>query len=64
MGDQTAVYLSTQLYYPPSGDSFDGVGITPDVVVEMSDEDLDNFYELTKDEDVQIQAAVSTLTKK
>lgn len=64
LGDQTAVYLSTQLYYPPSGDSFDGVGITPDVVVEMSDEDLDNFYELTKDEDVQIQAAVSTLTKK
>ncbi len=64
LGDQTAVYLSTQLYYPPSGESFDGVGINPDVQIAMSDEDLENFYELTKEEDVQLQKAVETLKKK
>ena len=63
LGDQTAVYLSTQLYYPPSGTSFDGVGITPDIAVDMSDEDLENFYELTKEDDVQLQAAIDALEK-
>ncbi len=63
LGDQTAVYLSTQLYYPPSGTSFDGVGITPDIAVDMSDEDLENFYELTKEDDVQLQAAIDALKK-
>lgn len=64
LGDQTAIYLSTQLYYPPSGDSFDGVGVTPDVLIEMSDEDLDNFYELSKAEDVQLQKAIAVLNEK
>ena len=63
LGDQTAVYLSTQIYYTPSGESFDGVGISPDVTEKMSDEDLSNFYELTDAEDVQLQAALSALSK-
>lgn len=63
LGDQTAIYLSTQLYYPPSGESFDGVGVAPDISVKMSDEDLDNFYELQDDEDIQLQKAVEQLEK-
>lgn len=64
LGDQTAIYLSTQMYYPPSGNTFDGVGVIPDVIIAMSDEDLENFYELTKDEDIQIQKAIEVLNKK
>ncbi|MBQ6946508.1 MAG: S41 family peptidase [Clostridia bacterium] len=64
LGDQTAVYLSTQLYYPPSGESFDGVGVSPDVQIAMSDEDLENFYELTREEDIQLQKAIETLENK
>ncbi len=63
LGDQTAVYLSTQKYYPPSGKTFDGVGVEPNVVIDMSDEDLENFYELSKSEDVQLQKAISLLKK-
>ncbi len=59
LGDQTAVYLSTQIYYPHSGESFDGVGVAPDVVEKMSEEDLRNFYELTTEQDVQIQKALT-----
>lgn len=63
LGDQTAVYLSTQIYYPPGGESFDGVGVIPDVVEKMSDEDLSNFYELTDAEDGQLQKALSLMKK-
>jgi len=61
LGDQTAVYLSTQVYYPHSGESFDGVGVAPDVVEKMSEEDLSNFYELTTEQDVQIQKALTVI---
>ncbi len=64
LSDQTAVYLSTQIYFPPSEKSFDGVGVEPDVVVEMSDEDLSNFYELTEKTDVQLAQAISILKSK
>lgn len=61
LGDQTAVYLSTQIYYPHSGESFDGQGISPDIVEKMSEEDLSNFYELSTEQDVQIQKALTLL---
>ena len=56
-----AVSLSTTLYLPPSGVSFDGVGVLPDNVVTLSEEKLMNFTTLTKDEDDQLQAAVEYL---
>lgn len=58
LGDQTALYLSTQVYYPPSGESFDGIGVTPSVAVKMSEEDLNSFYELNVQQDVQLQEAL------
>ena len=61
LGDQTAVYLSTQVYYPHSGESFDGVGIVPDIIEKMPEEDLANFYKLTVEQDVQIQKALTIL---
>lgn len=61
LGDKTAVYLSTQRYYPPSGESFDGVGIAPDETVAMSDADLENFYELDETDDIQLQKAIALL---
>ncbi len=61
LGDQTALYLSTQVYYPPSGESFDAVGISPDVSVKMSEEDLNSFYELTTQQDIQLQEAIKIL---
>ncbi len=61
LGDQTALYLSTQIYYPPSGESFENIGVTPDVAVKMSEEDLNSFYELTTQQDIQLQEALKIL---
>ena len=53
LDDGSAVKLTTETYYPPSGKSFHGVGITPDVVLEYEflgtendkyDLSLDNQY--------------------
>ena len=35
-GFEGAIKITTSLYYPPCGEGYDGVGITPDIVVEKS----------------------------
>ena len=54
--------LTTNLYFPPSGESYDGIGIVPDVEVAL-DEALynKNIYEITDAEDNQLQAAIEIL---
>ena len=51
--------LTTHMYFPPLGEGYDGIGITPDVTVEL-DEALKtkNIYEITDAEDNQLQAAI------
>ena len=48
-----ALTLTTALYNPPSGVNYDGVGIVPDVVVE-----------LTSHSDTQLEAAIAVLIQK
>ena len=65
LNDGSAVGLSVGRYTTPNGKSLAGVGITPDIVVEV-DEDTDfAIYAGTLDpaEDPQIQAAVEALKK-
>ena len=39
--------LTVYMYYPPCGESYDGIGITPDKEVEVSDEAKDkNIYDI------------------
>ena len=54
--------LTTHMYFPPLGEGYDGIGITPDVTVEL-DEALKtkNIYEITDAEDNQLQAAIEKL---
>ncbi len=61
--DGSSINLSTAKYYTPKGVSLAGVGVTPDIEVVMSDEDLYNFYQLTNEQDVQLQAAIAALTQ-
>lgn len=63
--DGSAVGLSVGKYYTPKGESLAGVGITPDVVLEVDDETAAKIYAGTLDpaEDPQIQAAVEALSK-
>ena len=63
LSDGSAVSLSIGKYYTPKGVSLAGVGITPDVVVEVDDETAAAIYAGTLDpmEDPQIQAAIEAL---
>lgn len=63
LSDGSAVNISTGKYYTPDGDSLAGVGITPDIVVEISDEDYVSIYYHTMEHenDTQLQQAVAAL---
>ena len=63
LSDGSAVNLSYGKYYTPLGNSLIGVGITPDVVVEVDDETAAAIYAGTLDpmEDPQILAAIEAL---
>lgn len=63
LDDGSAVGLSTGKYYTPLGVSLEGVGITPDVIVEVDEETSAGIYYGTLDysEDPQIQAAMDVL---
>ena len=66
LNDGSAVGLSVGRYTTPKGVSLAGVGITPDVVVEVDDETFSEIYAgiLDPEEDPQIQAAVDALQNK
>ncbi|MBQ3859557.1 MAG: S41 family peptidase [Clostridia bacterium] len=56
-----AVSVTYRMYNPPFSDNYHGIGIIPDVEVEL-DEELQkiNTYKLTDDEDNQLAAAAAT----
>lgn len=61
-GYEGALKLTTRHYFPPSGEGYDGIGITPHVVVALSDEAADqNILLLPHEQDNQLQAGVDLL---
>lgn len=62
--DGSAVKLTTRMYFPPFSDSYEGIGILPDLDVAM-DESLanKNIYKITDEEDTQLQAAIDWLNQ-
>lgn len=62
LSDGSALKLSTAFYNPPSNKSYDKVGITPDFEIELDEEWNDRFFKMPKDEDAQLQKAISLLT--
>lgn len=65
LSDGSAVHISTGKYTTPNGVSLVGVGVTPDRIVEISDEELADVYykRLDKADDTQLQAAIAELKK-
>lgn len=63
LSDGSAIGLSVGKYYTPKGENLAGVGITPDILVELDEEsDLALLYDrLDPEEDAQIQAAWKAL---
>lgn len=61
-GYEGALKLTVKYYYPPCGEGYDGIGITPHVVVELSEEaESYNFNVLPHDKDNQLQTAIAEL---
>lgn len=58
LSDGGALKISTEMYNPPYGENYEGVGITPDKTVELSREALEKYYRLTDEEDAQLMAAL------
>jgi len=62
LGDGTYIKLTTSEYFSPKGNKIDEVGIEPDVIVELP-EDVDNYYNLSYEEDLQLQKAIEEVKK-
>lgn len=61
--ESTGFKLTTSQYFTPNGDNIHGIGIEPDVVVEMDE----SYYELeapTKADDNQLQKAIEVMVDK
>jgi len=64
LGDGSAVKLTTRMYFPPFSDSYEGIGIVPDVDVDMDPALADkSIYKITDEEDTQLQAAIRWLNE-
>lgn len=62
LGDGTYLKLTTSEYFSPNGNKIDGLGIEPDVVVEISG-DAENYYNVSFEDDTQLQVAIEELKK-
>ena len=60
LSDGSAINLSTMRYFTPNGVCLAGVGLTPDVIVEISDEEYVGLYydSVSHEEDTQLQKAI------
>lgn len=60
--DGSGISISYQMYYPPFSDNYEGVGVQPDVTVELDESLKDkNIYKITDEEDNQLATAVAVL---
>ena len=65
LSDGSVVYISMEHYYPPKSDNFEGVGITPDEIVELDEEAKKiSFYKLTYETDNQLRRAIEIIKEK
>lgn len=58
--DGTALKLTIAKYYTPNGNNIHGIGIEPDIKVEL-DESLAQKAKITKEEDNQLQKAIESV---
>jgi carboxyl-terminal processing protease len=62
LSDGSGIAVTCAYYLPPKSPNYHGVGVVPDVVVEMPEEFANTHLDkLTDEQDIQLQAAVATL---
>ena len=65
LSDGSAIHISHIAYYTPNGISLAGVGLTPDLIVDMGAEERSDLYYglLEPEKDPQLQAALKSLAE-
>lgn len=63
LSDGSALRLSDNAYYTPKGKSLIGVGVLPDIPVELPEEKTNQFYFLKPEDDEQLMAAWKAIKK-
>ncbi len=63
IGDGTYIKMTTSEYFSPKGNKIHGLGIEPDIHVELP-EDVEDYYEIELEDDTQLQRAIEELKKK
>lgn len=63
LNDGSAVKLTVSKYYTPNGYNIHGVGIEPDIVIDLPDE-LKTQVDISKEDDVQLQKAIEDVSSK
>lgn len=61
LADGSGVRISTYFYNPPCGVNYEGIGIVPDIEIELPKELAEKYYQLTDEEDVQLQKALEAV---
>ena len=62
--DGDALSISYKMYSPPYSDNYEGIGITPDIVIEMDESVANvNLYKVPEAEDTQLMRAIEELKK-
>ena len=60
--DGSVVFITSFFYNPPFSDNYDGIGITPDIEIELPEElQNQNLFLIDRDEDTQLAAALDAL---
>jgi len=59
--DGSGVRISTYFYNPPCGVNYEGIGIVPDIEIDLPEEIANKYYQMTDEEDVQLQKALKAV---
>lgn len=63
LSDGSALKLSISKFYPPFSDNFEGVGVVPDIEVDMDYTDISSYYDINYENDTQLKYALDYLSK-
>jgi carboxyl-terminal processing protease len=61
LSDGSSMTLTTDYYNPSSGVNYNGVGVIPDIVRELTEEEQSNFVHFDPEHDPQLAAALDYL---
>lgn len=62
--DGAGVHITSGYWLTPEGNKIHKEGITPDVVVELEEDSLDENYEIIREKDTQLQKALEIIKEK